>query len=497
MLRTEDTGCLPKHYLLEKMAHGTFKMGVEYPAAPLGGGQEMSTASAVITATNGDWRRGFDAYRKWVATWHQPLSPRKPWFREIFNFRQRFLWMWDPLYDEKQGRFELQQAVDESRREFGGIDYLHLFDWGVVRPYGRIYGRVGDYSPYEMFAGGRDAFRQAITAVQAQGIPVGLYIEGYLLQERGKLGTRFGRQWQLIGPDGQGIYWPQSSEMMICPGVDAWRDVQAATYAAKVGELDVAGMYTDQFGFAGSGKDCHAEGHGHASPSYCVVTERDATRIIRRSIEDTKPNVAVYTEEIPVDVTTQFQDGSFCYAMFATQRTRTRVPLNMARFALPDFKTIQILYCDKPTGSWATGVRWVFFNGEGIWLEGKADEWFEPETRAEIRRCHAILRKYRAAFTTLSPEPLVPTEQGHVFANRFPAQGRSVYTLYNARHRTVRGPVLRLAHREGTRYFDAWHDRPANVRRDGQWDVIGTEIGPHGAGCIVVNHSAAGWPRPD
>ena len=282
------------------------------------------------------------------------------------------------------------------------------------------------------------------------------------------------------------MYWPQSTEMFVCPGVPAWREVQAATYAAKVRELDVDGMYIDQFGFANSGKDCYSAEHGHPVPSYAALTERDATRIIRHSIETAKKNVAVYTEETPVDVTSQYQDGSFTYAMSSARRVRTMVPLSVARFALPDFKTIEILYCDKPTGSWATGVRWVFFNGEAIWLEGKADEWFEPETRAEIRRCYAILRKHRDAFTTLHPEPLVPTEQGGVYANRFPAEGKTVYTLYNARHRTVRGPVLRVPHREGATYFDAWHARPAQIVRDGDHAIIHTEIGPHGTGCVVV-----------
>jgi len=489
VLRTEDITCLPKHYLLEKHENGTFTVGVDYPERILRPGEALSTAPAVISATDGDWRRGFTAYRRWVATWYKPLAPRKKWFREVFNFRQRFLWTWDPLYDAKQGQFQLQRAVDEARREFGGIDYLHLFDWGYVRPYGRIYGRTGDVSPYPMFQGGQGAFRRAIAEVQAQGIPVGLYIEGYLLEERGKLGQQYGRQWQLVGRDGKGVYWPQSSEMMICAAVDAWRKVQASTYAAKVRELNVDGMYIDQFGFANPGKDCYGREHGHPVPSYAVVAERDATRIIRQSIEAVKSNVAVYTEETPADVTSQYQDGSFSYAMFSAQRTRTMVPLNLARFALPDFKTIQILYCDKPTGSWATGVRWVFFGGEAIWLEGKADEWFEPETREEIRRCYAILRKHRDAFTTLHPEPLVPTGQGRVFANRFPVDGKTVYTIYNARHSTVRGPVLRLRHHEGASYFDAWHNRPAELTRDGDHDVISTEVGPHGVGCVVVESS--------
>jgi hypothetical protein len=200
--------------------------------------------------------------------------------------------------------------------------------------------------------------------------------------------------------------------------------------------------------------------------------------------------VAIYTEESPVDVTSQYQDGSFTYAMFSAQRVPTLVPLNLFRFAVPDFKTIEILYCDKPTGSWATGVKWVFFNGEAIWLEGKADEWFAPQTRAAIRQCYRILREYRDAFTTLQPVPLVPTEIGGLFANAFPAKDRTVYTFYNSRHRTIRGHALKLPHAEGVAYHDAWHDRPATVKRAGGDDLVYLEIGPLDVGCLVVDRSA-------
>ena len=196
--------------------------------------------------------------------------------------------------------------------------------------------------------------------------------------------------------------------------------------------------------------------------------------------------MAIYTEESPVDVTTQCQDGSFTYAMSTSHRTTTRVPLNLTRFAMPDFKTIEILYCDKPTGSWATGVKWVFFNGEAIWLEGPATEWFEPETRAAIRRCYRLLREHRDAFTTDCPTPLVPTRVGGVFANAFPAPSRTVYTLYNSRHRTVRGDLLALPWADGTVYEDAWNGRPATVTRQGDQAFVNLELGPHDVGCLVV-----------
>lgn len=481
-LRTEDTDCAWKHYLLEK-TDADFNVAVEYAEQTLSPGERFQTPRAVIQLTDGFWLRAFSAYREWLETVYQPASLRQPWFREVFNFRQRFLHWLDPLYDGQQ--IHLQRAVDEAVREFGGIDYLHLFDWGNCGPHGRIYGRTGDYSPFDFLHGGQAALRDAIAGVRRQGIPVGLYIEGYLLDERGKLGQQFGKAWQLIDAGGRGARWPDSSEIDICSYVPAWREVQSSTYAEKVRQLNVDGMYIDEYGFAASHFDCWSTEHGHARPGYAVAGERDTTRLIRQGINGVKSGVAIYTEETPVDVVTQLQDGSFTYAMSTAGRTTTRVPLNLTRFAIPSFKTIEILYCDKPTGSWATGVKWVFFNGEAIWLEGPAGEWFEPETRAAIRRCYRLLHEHRDAFTTDRPTPLVPTLVGGVYANAFPARDKSLYTLYNSRHRTVRGALLSLPWSDGTSYEDAWNGRPASVTRQGDRAVVMLELGPHDVGCLV------------
>ncbi|MHC4405895.1 MAG: hypothetical protein ACYTG0_40140, partial [Planctomycetota bacterium] len=92
-LRTSDEACLRKNYLLKK-TEDRFTIGVEYPGIVLRSGESFQTAHAVVTATLGDWHEGFDAYRHWVQSWHEPIVPRKAWFREVFNFRQRFLWTW-------------------------------------------------------------------------------------------------------------------------------------------------------------------------------------------------------------------------------------------------------------------------------------------------------------------------------------------------------------------------------------------------------------------
>ncbi|MEW6358215.1 MAG: DUF6259 domain-containing protein [Planctomycetota bacterium] len=482
-LRTEDRIGMPRYYMLQKTEKGV-TYGIEYPEITLRPGETFEALDTYYGPTGGNWHDGFLAYRNWVQSWYPKPRPEKQWFREVFNFRQRFLWGHDPMYDQKAEKFVLDEAVANDVKEFGGVDYLHIFDWGNYFGVGRIYGRTGDHPPYTMWKGGREAFAKAIKGVQDKGIPVGLYIEGYLLSQKGLLGQEHGKEWQPIQRDGKGQMWPNSTEQYVCSFVPAWREVQASTYAARVKELDVNGMYLDQFGFARAQRDCWSAEHGHPVPGYSVVGERDCTKMVRERIDGVKQGVALYSEETPCDLASIYQDGSFTYTMRHAYSTDTMVPLNVFRFAVPQFKTIEILVCDRPTGSWAEGVKWIFFNGEAMWIEGKP-EWFSEDTRAAIRKCYGILSKHKDAFTSLDPMPLVPTEMGGVFANRFPAGKKVVYTLYNSRHRTVRGPALRIARRPNVGYFDAWNNVKLDPRTDGDDDILSVEIGPRDVGCIV------------
>ena len=484
-IRTEDVAGVMRDYLLSKAEAG-MGLWLDYPAQEVAPGGQLAAARTLVAAASGDWHDAFDAYVKWVKTWHQPLQPRQQWYREVFNFRQRFLRSHDPLYDAKAGKLQLGRALDEAEEHFGGMEYLHLFDWGYCGKYGRIYGRTGDYSPYDYITGGHDALRAAIAGVQRRGVRVGLYIEGYLLQEKGKLGQAHGKEWQLIDRKGQGRYWPGGTEMFMCPLAPAWQEVQASTYATKVAELDVDGMYLDQFGFAGPGKDCWSPDHGHPVPGYSMMGERVLSTKVRQRIQTVKPGVVMYGEEAPCDVSSQVIDGGFTYHMACCRRSMPLAPIHPVRFAIPSFKTFEILVCDRPMGSWAEGVKWTFFNGEGIWLEGPAIEWFQPQTLAAIRKCHAILRTHKDAFTSDAPVPLVPTEMGGVYANLFPTERKAVYTLYNSRHRSVRGPVLAITARPGARYVDAWNGQPITPKRRGDADVIALTIGPRDVGCVVV-----------
>jgi len=483
-LRTEDTLGDCRNYVTEKSEAG-MAVGVECPVRALAPGETVALAPTVFGLCGGDWRPAFHAYRDWLKTRYRPASPRKQWFRNVFNFRQRFLYAWDPLFDSATRKLELVSAVQEGERSFGGADYVHLFDWGSVPQYGRVYGREGDYSPFDLMSWKKEDLRAQVAELQQAGVPVGLYIEGYLLQENGKLGSGRGKAWQIKNAKGEPLYWPESTEMFVCPWVKDWQAVQAHTYANMIRDLGVNGMYLDEFGFADAGKDCYDPAHGHPVPGYCVSGERDCTRRVRGAMDTVNPETALYGEETPPDVNSQYQDGSFTYVMRHSLLQSASIPLNLFRFAVPSFKSFQILVCDKPTGTWATGVKWTFFNGDGIWLEGVAGDWFASQTRAAIRKCHALLREHRDAFTSDTPEPLVPTEQSGVYANLFPTPTKRVYTLYNSQPQTVRGNLLRVPRQPGARYLDAWNGKSLTPMPDGADDLLPLELGPMDVGCIV------------
>ena len=485
-LRTEAEREM-RDYALGKNRDGV-SFGVHYLAdIPTPPGKSLRMPATCLGFSEGHWRRGMSLYRKWLASRYHLPSPRQPWFLEVFNFRQRFLHAHDPLYDQETGRYRLDEAVAEGQKQFGGIEYLHIFDWGNVPGVGRVYGRTGDHSPFDgTLKGGVPAFRKAIAGVQKQGVRAGLYIEGYLLQEKGKLGAAHGADWQIVQRNGERMYWPGSTEMMICAAVPEWRQVQASTYTTRVQELGVDGMYMDQFGFANSAKDCWSSTHGHPVPGYTVGSEYGFAQLLRQSISSVKPSVALYSEEVPCDVNSGTQDGAFSYHMKSCRQTRPLVPIHVPRFLYPGFKTFEILVCDRPTGGWAEGVKWTFFNGEGIWLEGPAATWFRPETLAAIRRCHGILREHRDAFSSPLVEPLIDTGVPGVFANAFRKGNKTVYTLYNTRHRTFRGTIKGPRRQHVLRVRDLWRDAEVTPLADGLLSRLPVDLPPRGVGCLMV-----------
>ena len=478
-LMTCDTEMHRKRYHLVKSDKTS--MGAYYPSLVIEPGKTLVLPEARLGVYTGDWHQAFDAYRRWTKQWYRPSVERKRWFREVFHFRQVFLYpnLDTPgLFDTQARSLSITASVKQDIKQFGSIDYVHLFDWSQTPGQ----GRVGMYDPWHHLP--REVLNKEITALQNLGMPVGLYFEGYLVSPAAKISGRPNRAWQLMDKQ-QGRYDPfGSGDDYLCPGVKGWRDYLTATVKRVHDQTKANGYYIDQFGF-GYQYPCYDKTHGHTVPSNQPKAEFEVIQQIRAALAE---EVVLYTEQTPVDIAMCHQDGSFSYSLLHARHSASPSHINLTRFAFPDFKTIQILKGDGPIGDDVEGVKLVFYNGDGLWLVGPSDnpKWYSPAVIDVIRKTHQIRQKYLDAFTADDVTPLVPTLIEGVHANRFRSGKHTVWTLHNTTDVSASGPALRVQHVEGAKYFDAWNQAELKPVIEDGWATLSFQIPSNDIGCIVM-----------
>ncbi|MCY3018760.1 MAG: DUF6259 domain-containing protein, partial [Planctomycetota bacterium] len=401
---------------------------VEYFASDIQPGHRIPVAPVVLNGTTGGWRAQLDACRRG----DKPLAPRKDWFRDVYNYRQHLVR--GGLYDFTAKQYRMLEAVTADREFFGRIDYFHIFDFGESP----IYGRVGDYCHYDEI-GGREKLAAAIAQVKAAGVPVGLYIEGYLCDERGQWGRDHVADGHIIQQNGQPLLWPGApTEHMMCAWWPTWQDYLASVYKRVAGELSPSGMYIDQHGFGNEWKICWSGKHGHSVP---WPPFNDPTLSPHRA--------------------------------------------DLFRFVFPDFKVFQLVsYNPFIEGGWSL-LKFPFFNGEGTWLCQSVPDGFDDAAREFLRKAFAVLHEHREAFRSDSPRPLVPTASAEIFANEFGGKTETVWTLYNGGYRTHRGAALTVRHVAGAAYRDLWNGVDLKPRIENGQAVLEITIGPREVGCVV------------
>jgi hypothetical protein len=194
------------------------------------------------------------------------------------------------------------------------------------------------------------------------------------------------------------------------------------------------------------------------------------------------PQAVIYTEESPTDVNSQYQDGSFTYNISTVPDAWSPTHVNLYRFALPTFKTIEIITCDKPLGSNVEAVKRILFNGEAIWLEGSWDKWFSKAVREQIALNHRVMRENRQCFAGDYVEALAPTLLQGVYANRFSERpdlaGKTCWTIYNTNYRTVRAEAIAVDHAPGAQYLDEMTGKPLPVRVAGKRAYVTLDLAP-------------------
>ena len=478
-LMTHDTESWGKTFWLNKNTE--VEMGVYHQDRTMQPGETWTLPPAVIGAHKGDWHEALHAYRQWVATWYKPAVPRKQWFREVFNFSQDMLSKrsgYSGMFDPKTKQFSISEHLREDAKYVGGVDYLHIFDWyagGEDQEHG-----LGDYEPWDYF-GGADRLKSEIAKIKNMGIPVGVYIQGVFIDKRGKIGTAHAKEWEMLKADLKPYPFPWVTLSAICAYPPAWQDHLVQTYERINRLLDPSGLYMDSVGWG----DwlCYNPNHGHPVPGPRAKGEVELVRRIRAAVP---ANKVTYSEELGSDVATQYSDGTFTYSSQQADPKLSPTRINLSRFMFPDYKAFGMLWNDLRAGDDVHLAKQIFFSGDGFYIGTDIPAIFSVELAPFVKHAHQILRQHRDAFTSLAPEPLVPTLNTEVYANRFPGKNKTVWTFYNSAFTTVRGEMLEVAHVPGTRYHDAWNGRPIQPRIVGDKAIISLEIGPHDVGCLVA-----------
>jgi hypothetical protein len=474
---THDT-VAQHHFVNLAKSHDGGQWSIEYVDRDLAPGATFTTTEAALVLRVGGWRAIFAAYTDWLRSWFRPAAPRKDWFEKVFAVASGNV-HFDACADP-QARSAIQPMVDTMLKQVGLCDTVHLFGWGASR----VYGEWGDYDHYEEI-GGRERFRNNIAALQKKGIPVSLYLDAYLSCQAGQSVGAHAKQWAMKRADGSPQYIKEYHGYNQCPYVKGWQDYLSQTYRRVRNELGPQILYIDEAGATDGRWACWAHDHGHNGYEIPYAGEVSLLRRIRAAVG---PDLALYTEYPPAEVSRRYLDGSITYQALWSADEEPLAPhfIDLPRFAFPDFKQFHILsYAVSRAGNWWL-MKFPFFNGEvyRVGIPGLPGIMDEPAA-AFLRRAVQIQCAHREAFASKDVCPLVATEVPGVFANRFAARGEIVWTVYNANGRNVRKPVLRVRHVAGASYEDAWNGlRLAPAMEDGH-AVVALELDPKGVGCLV------------
>lgn len=449
----------------------------EYPLRDLAPGETFTATEAALVLRAGDWRAIFEAYGEWLDSWFEPAVPRQEWFTHSFAVLATNVHPDTGKRGEERGA--IQPLVDTMLRYIGVCDWVNLFGWGASERF----GGWGDYIHYDE-VGGLEQFRGNIAALQAEGVGVSLYLDGYLSSPQGQLAGAHAEEWAMRRADGSPRYHAEYDAYDQCPYLEPWREYLSATYARVHRDLGARVLYIDEYGSTDGRWICHGREHGHNGYEIPYAGEVMMLEQIREAVG---PDVALYTEYPPAEVARRFVDGSITYQALWSADEQDLAPhfIDLPRFAFPDFKQFHItFYVGTRAGNWWVN-KFPFFNGT-VYRVGEPNlPHMDEPSREFIRRAIRIQCDHRATFASDDCTPLVPTEHPDLFANRFASPGETILTLYNAGGRGLRGALVRLPHVAGAVYEDLWNGGRIEAEIVGAEALLAVEIGPKGVGCVL------------
>lgn len=496
---TEERNHKAQRYGLAKDEGGGAAFFIEQPAqfTHLVAGKPYACCPTVIGVHTGDWHAAAARYQKWLASWYRPYkSQDKRWYRESFWLLAEIAdgladdtYKLPAWYDAQTKHLKMRDILAEFERTAGRKpDILHFWSWAFgeedrIQRWGEYGGR--DYDAL----GGLPAWQAALDDVQHNlQIPVSLYVNATLCNSNTPAGRQLGPRCAMQLPDGRPMV-PYPNSYRMCHATREWTEHMTKLYPRLARDTGASILYVDE---TASSAVCFAKDHGHDAPLNVNEADYHFLKAVR---EATPGRIPLYGEYPNVDAASQYSDchinyyfmpsGQQLLGPFFDERPAEHglspMPLNIYRYLFP-----RIVQLDLPLGmrhvSWHD-LKFTFFHGEAIY-----DSYWdldESKGHAFMVRAYDLKRQYKDCFTSVRPEMLVPAERDGVCANKFPGRGRTLWTLYNRRYTTARGPVLAVDHVRGCRYRDAWNDRPLEPELRGGKAILSLTLGPQEIGCLL------------
>jgi len=193
-------------------------------------------------------------------------------------------------------------------------------------------------------------------------------------------------------------------------------------------------------------------------------TRGESSREFQAAADRARPGVIMYSEgmAVPKDMP-GIVSGRVHDALFMPP------PLNLNKFMKPDFAIFRVLQLGE--GEFHREAAVAFFNGYGSEINTMRPgrpEWIEENLRY-LGRTTKILRENSSAFLDPNWEPLVSVLADGAWANRWAAEGKTVFTIFNLRPEGFKGPFVETDVPAGTHLVSLWnHEELTPVARDGK-----------------------------
>ena len=194
-------------------------------------------------------------------------------------------------------------------------------------------------------------------------------------------------------------------------------------------------------------------------------TKAEASKELQQSADKVRKGVIMYSEgmAVPKDMS-GIPSGRVHNALYYPPM------LNLNKLIKPEFAIYRVaeLFKEPIQREFATS----FFNGYGteinIMAPGQPD-WAEEQYKY-LGRTTRILRENTNNFTSRNWEPLLPTSADSIWVNKWPQDGKTIYTIYSIRPAGYRGKLFTVQPATGQHFVDLWHHRllqPEN--QNGEW----------------------------